>query len=648
MEVKMKKYNLFKILMIILVVLGVMSWIIPAGSFSEGVYTAVGTLPMGLFDFFRIPLLNFNNYLVFGVYFLVLGGFYGILNKTGVYASLVDFFANNFSKKEHTMLILTALFLGILSAFTALTFVLFIYVPFFIAVLLEMKYSKKTALLATVGAIIAGNFASIYGFNVSGYINYFFQLDVNNSVYLKLILFIMTMSLLIVYLIKTGKDKQEEKHLDIPLYEDKKDKNKSFVPLVILLDVVFFFLLVASFNWKYGFKFELFNTLHTDMQGFKLFGTPILSNILGGVNPLGTWGIVETIIIMFMLMTVIAWLYSVKFDEAVKGFIDGAKEMIVPAFYAVMSYIVVSFLSTTSNGGGTIYNTLTDGILSIKDGFSYFATIFTSILGGLFHSDFSNLVYSNAEAVTAAVTDVNKYPVIGMAYQTIHAVFMLVMPTSVFLVAGLSYLKISFIDWIKYIWKFALQLFGLALILITLMTYVTGALASSLVILMYILLLAFMLFYAWKAYQKSERKGWEFIISFLQLPLQLLGLALILITLVTYIDSALASGFAILIYVLLALLIVVANWKIYQKAGRKGWESIVPVYNYIVLFEIVKLPVWQAILLFIPFVNIYIVVKLTMKLSEVFGKSQGFALGLFFFPIVFYPMLAFDDSKYKK
>jgi hypothetical protein len=46
-----------------------------------------------------------------------------------------------------------------------------------------MKYSKKTALLATIGSIIVGNFASIYGFNVSGYINYFFKLDVNNSIY---------------------------------------------------------------------------------------------------------------------------------------------------------------------------------------------------------------------------------------------------------------------------------------------------------------------------------------------------------------------------------------------------------------------------------------------------------------------------------
>jgi uncharacterized ion transporter superfamily protein YfcC len=481
MEVKMKNFSLLKTLILMLVFVGILSWIIPAGAYNQGVYNSVGTIPLGFFDLFRIPLIipqipqisiisNNIYYIYLGIYFLVIGGFYGVVNKTGVYNALVDFFAHTFSKKEHTMLIATSVFFGILSSFTGLTFVLFIYVPFFIAVLLEMKYSKKTAILATIGAIIVGNFASIYGFNVSGYLNLVFQLDVNNSVFIKIILFIAAMALLIVYLIKTSKDKQEEKRIDTPLYDDNKEERKSFVPLVILMDTLFAFLLVAAYNWREAFDFKLFDTLHTDMLAFELFGFPIFKNVFGVIGALGTWELPEIIIMLLVVTLLVAWLYSVKFDDMIKSFIEGAKEMLKPAFYALMTFIVTAFLIKTSESGGNIYFTLLDGVLGLKEGFSYFGTILSGVLGGLFNNDFIYFLLYNSQVITTEVTDVNKYPIIAMAYQTIHSVFMLIMPTSMLLVVGLVYLKVSFVDWIKYVWKFAALLFALALVLITLMT----------------------------------------------------------------------------------------------------------------------------------------------------------------------------------
>ena len=58
---------------------------------------------------------------------------------------------------------------------------------------------------------------------------------------------------------------------------------------------------------------------------------------------------------------------------------------------------------------------------------------------------------------------------------------------------------------------------------------------------------------------------------------------------------AILGGFAIfLFFLLLALmvLIIVANWKMYKKAGKNGWECIIPVYGYWVLTEIAGLNWW--------------------------------------------------------
>ncbi|MCK5463903.1 MAG: signal peptidase I [Bacteroidales bacterium] len=100
--------------------------------------------------------------------------------------------------------------------------------------------------------------------------------------------------------------------------------------------------------------------------------------------------------------------------------------------------------------------------------------------------------------------------------------------------------------------------------------------------------------------------------------------------------------------ILLLFLIITAEsqWKIYKKAGKEGWASIVPIYNIIVLLEIVKKPTWWLILLIIPFVNIVITIWMTNLLSEKFGKDEGFTIGLIFLPFIFYPLLGMSKAEY--
>ena len=46
-------------------------------------------------------------------------------------------------------------------------------------------------------------------------------------------------------------------------------------------------------------------------------------------------------------------------------------------------------------------------------------------------------------------------------------------------------------------------------------------------------------------------------------------------------------------WVVIAIIIFVSLWKIFQKAGRPGWEGIIPLYNYyILLVEVVGRPAW--------------------------------------------------------
>ncbi|HXD76728.1 MAG TPA: DUF5684 domain-containing protein [Puia sp.] len=96
----------------------------------------------------------------------------------------------------------------------------------------------------------------------------------------------------------------------------------------------------------------------------------------------------------------------------------------------------------------------------------------------------------------------------------------------------------------------------------------------------------------------------------------------------------------------LAILLIVAQWKIYQKAGQPGWACIIPIYSFWVLLKIVGKPGWWLIMMFIPLVNVIFAIWAVNMLSKSFGKDEGFTVGLLLLGFVFYPILGFGNARY--
>lgn len=101
-----------------------------------------------------------------------------------------------------------------------------------------------------------------------------------------------------------------------------------------------------------------------------------------------------------------------------------------------------------------------------------------------------------------------------------------------------------------------------------------------------------------------------------------------------------------LIGLAILVLLIASLWKIFTKAGRPGWAAIVPIYNSIVLLQIVGRPVWWLVLLLIPFVNIVFAIIVMHDLSKSFGRGVGTTLLLLFLPFIGYPILGFGDAKF--
>jgi hypothetical protein len=108
--------------------------------------------------------------------------------------------------------------------------------------------------------------------------------------------------------------------------------------------------------------------------------------------------------------------------------------------------------------------------------------------------------------------------------------------------------------------------------------------------------------------------------------------------------AAILGGGLGLVGLVLALVVIAGMWKVFVKAGKPGWASLVPIYNLIVLLEIVGRPLWWIV--FFLCLGPIGWILLSLDLAKVFGKEVGFAVGLMFLPVIFMPMLGFGDARY--
>ena len=102
------------------------------------------------------------------------------------------------------------------------------------------------------------------------------------------------------------------------------------------------------------------------------------------------------------------------------------------------------------------------------------------------------------------------------------------------------------------------------------------------------------------------------------------------------------------------ILTIIANWKIFTKAGEKGWKTLIPIYNLVTLFKIVGInPLWVLgyLVSIIPIVGPILALVLTIyvmyKLALAFGKDGAFTVGLVLLNTIFILILGFGKAEYQ-
>lgn len=120
------------------------------------------------------------------------------------------------------------------------------------------------------------------------------------------------------------------------------------------------------------------------------------------------------------------------------------------------------------------------------------------------------------------------------------------------------------------------------------------------------------------------------------------------------------------------VLMVIAYWKIFKKAGKAGWRSIIPFLNTYDIYEIawskkmaainlvlfvvtiilnaintnINNGILGVIITILAIALIVIGIIYCFKLSKAFGHGIGFGFGILFLSTIFYLILGFGKSEY--
>ena len=509
-----KKYNLVFWLAMACLIYAVLSWFIPMADISTGAVQSQGVSPVGLFELVYYPIVTISYFCILGLVVLAIGGFYGVMSKTGVYSNLVEGLVQKVKGKEKGFLVVIVVTLAVLNSLLGIPFALLIVVPFLMAVILKLGYNKLTAVTATIGSILVGTIGSTFGNEIAGYFKNMMNVEATDTILWKIILLVLSVLLLIYFVLTTAKlnikktkkekatkttkstktsktvkantiveSKKEEKIVEpeeeiLFLDEQEKSKKRKTLPIIIVFALTLFFAILSTYNWKQIFGIELFDSIYelvgnakiTKIFGKSVSDIPFLSNynnmsifttILGVDNSFGNWNYPELIALLVIASLLIGWLYNFKIKDTFEGFISGCKRMIKPAIYVCLANTILTF--TLYAGGAYSFYWVADKFLPSE--FNVVSLFGTSLVGSLLCNDFYYVVYLFGQILSVVQYSTEIYPFIAFIMQAVHGILMLFLPTSVILVGGLSMLDVSYKDWIKHIWKLLVEILVVALVL---------------------------------------------------------------------------------------------------------------------------------------------------------------------------------------
>ncbi|MDD6224475.1 MAG: hypothetical protein PUB18_05705 [bacterium] len=248
---------------------------------------------------------------------------------------------------------------------------------------------------------------------------------------------------------------------DVIKVKNTDEKKVIIWPLILIFDLVLIILCISVFDWAGIFNVNWFANAKEAVTEFEIFGFPIFSKLLGRVSEFGLWSLNVELLALILIATVVLMLvYRVKWNDFIEGVVEGLQKSVTPACCMILAYVVLVIVTYHPFQLG-----FTKFLLDLTSGFNVVTMSIAAMLASIFNVESVYTAQSTLPYVMSVITDSSLYPLIEVIFQSIYGLMMLVAPTSVILIGTLSYLDISYGQWLKHIWKIFVELLIILLII---------------------------------------------------------------------------------------------------------------------------------------------------------------------------------------
>lgn len=434
-----------------------LTWILPTTYFNYDLVSE-GANQVGIFSLLSYPQIAISYFGNIVLYLLAIGGFYGVLHKTGAYRNVLDKIVSKSKGKESVVLILLVSLIAIVTSVCGASQGVWIIIPFIISLVLLMGYDRMTAAMVTILPITVGlignTFASTYisdaygglSQNGMGIVNTILEVKATSLIIPKVILLMLGILLVILLTLKyTSKNKTNKKTEDnlIPVANNKKVK---IWPLVVVFDLIFIITMLSLTSWTSVFNLNWFQKATEWVNSIEIAGFPIFTKILGNVKAFEQWSIDEISVLLVFCSIILAMIYKIKVTDFIDEVAKGAKKALKPAVLVILVYVILVIVSYHPIVLTIIKPLLTNKFNALTMGLSAFISNIFNV--DLYYSASTTLPY-----IASIIKGTAVYPTIALVWQTMHGFAALVAPTSLLLVVVLSYLDIPYTTWLKANWK---------------------------------------------------------------------------------------------------------------------------------------------------------------------------------------------------
>lgn len=476
----MKKHNLLKVLLLVLLLIVLGSWFLPVYVVKNGTFEIQESIKIGLFNLVSYVGIVLQ---VFGptiVYVLSIGALYGVLYKIPQYRVLLDKIVKGFEGKEWLFMVIVGIIFAVTTSMAGLSVVLLLLFPFVISIILLMGYDKITAIMLTVGSVIAGLIGTVFSANeVNALSMVFQQIGVEKAAKLacmdplwKIVLLVLSLALVLLNTILYA-NKHRTKKVDLEnslLVPNKvKEKNLKVYPLVFVLDFLLVLLILAFISWDL-LGVNVFKEITT---GFvNPTGSNFVKGLYGGINTVlglttdnafGNWTLYEASLLVFLASGLLGLIYKVKFNNFINASTEGVKRALRPALLVAVAYIILVCIVTVPFEFSVLRH-----IIDLNSGFNIVVMIIVAFIYSFLSVESYYGVVTAATYLMTSTVAAGNMGIIALVWQTMYGLAMLIAPTSIILLATLAYTDVSYTSWMKAIWKLFLELFALILIVLLL------------------------------------------------------------------------------------------------------------------------------------------------------------------------------------